>query len=336
MRTSVRLSALALAVLWLAGTPSFAYAQAAGAGADFTGVWQPRYQEDQPERIPGPELRDYLGLPISDAARQFADSWDPSRITLPEEQCRVHVSPYIYRGPTNLRIWEEKHPKTQELIAIKHYHSTYEQTRTIYMDGRKHPGPNAPHTWMGFSTGRYDGDMLIVETTHLKQGWVRRNGLPMSDQAKLTEYFVRFGDMFTMVTVLIDPVYLTEPMVKSQEYYRSPRELPAQTWLWVCDPVVEIADRPEGDVPAYLPGEHPFVDEFARRHQLPEIAVRGGAATMYPEFQDVLKKNPPPPPLPPPTRGATRVTGPGQTQGGGQTPGPTPGPTPRQTPGQGR
>jgi hypothetical protein len=171
---------------------------------------------------------------------------------------------------------------------------------------------------MGFSTGRYDGDMLVVETTHLKQGWIRRNGIPMSDRATMTEYFVRFGDMFTRLMILMDPVNLTEPLVKSEEFYRSPRELPAQTWLWVCDPVVEIATREPGDVPAYLPGEHPFTDEFARRHQLPEIAVRGGAATMYPEFQDVLKKNPPPPPLPAPARGASRVTGPGQTQQPGQ------------------
>jgi hypothetical protein len=162
--------------------------------------------------------------------------------------------------------------------------------------------------------------MLVVETTHLKQGGIRRNGIPMSDQAKLTEYYVRFGDMFTMLTILIDPVNLTEPLVKSQEFYRSPRELPAQTWLWVCDPVIEIATREPGEVPAYMPDEHPFKDEFARRHQLPEIAVRGGAATMYPEFQEVLKKNPPPPPLPRPARGATRVTGPpqGQAQGSGQ------------------
>jgi hypothetical protein len=207
-------------------------------------------------------------------------------------------------------VWEERHPKTQDLIAFKHYHSTYEQTRTIWMDGRPHPGPNAAHTWMGFSTGHFEGDMLVVETTHLKQGWVRRNGLPMSDQATMTEYYVRNGDMFTQVVVLVDPVYLTEPLVKSQEYYRSPRELPAQTWLWVCDPVVEIADRPEGAVPAYLPGENPFLDEFARRHQIPMIATQGGAATMYPEFQDVLKKTPLPPPLPPPQRGAARVTGP--------------------------
>ena len=105
------------------------------------------------------------------------------------------------------------------------------------MDGRPHPGPNAPHTWMGFSTGRYDGDMLIVETTHLKQGWVRRNGVPMSDQAKMTEYMVRNGEVMTHIVVLVDPVYLTEPLVKSQEFVRSTRELPARTWLWVCDPV---------------------------------------------------------------------------------------------------
>ena len=288
----------------------------AHAQADMDGTWQPRYHEDQPERIPGPELRDYLGLPINDSARQFADSWDPSRITLPEEQCRVHVSPYIYRGPTNLRIWEEKQPKTQDVVAIKHYHSTYEQTRTIYMDGRPHPGPNAAHTWMGFSTGPWEGDMLVIDTTHLKQGWVRRNGLPMSDQAHMTEYWVRNGDLLTQVVMLFDPVYLTEPLVKSQDFVRSPRELPAQTWLWVCDPVVEIATREEGVVPAYLPGEHPFTDEFARRWGLPEIAVRGGAATMYPEFQDVVKQAPKPAPLPPPTRGASRVTGPGQAQSG--------------------
>src|SRR5919112_2088891 len=123
-------------------------ATAAFAQQDMSGIWQSRfapanaYPEDQTERGPGPELGDYLGLPISNAARQFADSWDTSRITLPEEQCRVHVSPYIYRGPLNLRVWEERDPKTQALIAIKHYISTYEQTRTIWMDGRPHPGPN--------------------------------------------------------------------------------------------------------------------------------------------------------------------------------------------------
>ena len=310
---TTRLSVVLLAVVALAAMSRPAHAQA---GADFTGVWQPRYQEDQPERIPGPELRDYLGLPISDYARQFADSWDPGRIALPEEQCRVHVSAYIYRGPTNLRIWEEKHPKTQDLVAIKHYTSTYEQTRTIWMDGRPHPGPNAPHTWMGFSTGRYDGDMLIVETTHLKQGWIRRNGIPMSDQAKLTEYYVRFGDMLTMLTILIDPVNLTEPLVKSQEFYRSARELPAGTWLWVCDPVVGSPLRTWLGAGVSARREHPF------RTNSPDvisslIAVRRRRRDdVSRSSREVLKKNPPPPPLPPDERGHASIrSSAGQGQG---------------------
>ena len=214
------------------GTVSFlallAWIQAApvSAQSDFSGVWQPRYHEDQPERIPGPELKDYLGLPINDAARQFADSWDSSRITLPEEQCRVHTSPYIMRGPLNVRMWEEKHPTTHQLIAIKLYSSTYEQTRTIWMDGRPHPGPNAPHTWMGFSTGRYDGDMLVVNTSHIKQGWHRRNGIAQSDRTTLTDYFVRNGNVMTHIQVTTDPIWLAEPLVKSQEFVLSERELP--------------------------------------------------------------------------------------------------------------
>ena len=65
------------------GVPLFAQ-------VDLVGEWVARYHEDQPERIPGPELGDYLGLPINDAARLRADSWDASLLTLPEFQCRPY------------------------------------------------------------------------------------------------------------------------------------------------------------------------------------------------------------------------------------------------------
>jgi hypothetical protein len=256
---------------------------------DLAGIWQPRFHEDQPERLAGPELGDYLGLPITDGARRWAESWDPSRLTMPEHQCQVHIAPYISRGPLNLRIWAEKDPKTQEVIAIKQYISTYEQTRTNWMDGRPHPSPNEPHTWMGFSTGRFDGDTLVVDTTHIKQGWVRRNGLPQSDRTTLQERFIRHGDYLTHVTIANDPVYLSEPLLKTQNFALSARELPEQNWLWVCQPVDEIAGRPASDVPAYLPGENPFLAEFIKRHNIPEIAARGGAETAYPEFASRLK-----------------------------------------------
>ena len=254
------------------------------AQSDFSGTWGARYQEDFPERIPGPDLGDYLGLPITPGARQFADSWDPSRITLEEEQCRVHVSPYIYRGPLNLRVWEERDPQTQQLIAIKHHISTYDQTRTIYMDGRPHPGPLVRHTWMGFSTGRWEGNMLVVRTTHIKQGWHRRNGLPMSDQATLTEFFVRDGEIMTRVSVTHDPIYLTEPLVKSEDFTHSTVSQAGGSFMFKCKPVVEVADRQKGIVPSYQLGENPFLQETRDRFSLPEIALRGGAETMYPEF----------------------------------------------------
>jgi hypothetical protein len=103
------------------------------------GDWVGTFHEDQPERGPGPELGDYLGIPVNAAGRQYADSWDASRLTLPEHQCRAHVSPYIYRGPIRVRITEEIDPGTQTVIAIKHFLSTYAQERTIWLDGRPHP-----------------------------------------------------------------------------------------------------------------------------------------------------------------------------------------------------
>ena len=255
-----------------------------------SGVWTSLRQEDSVERGQGPELGDYLGIPINDSARLFAESWDSSRLTLQEHQCRVHVVPYIYFGPLNLRIWEEKDPQTQKLVAIGNYISTYEQSRTIWMDGRPHPSANAAHTFMGFSTGLWEGDVLTVTTTHIKQGWLRRNGLPESDQATLVEHFIRHGNYLTHVTVLTDPVYLTQPLVKTQDFVLAERD--PGNWLWPCEYVEEILNRPKGEVPHFLPGENPFLKEFPERYGIPAEAARGGAQTMYPEYQKKLSAMP--------------------------------------------
>jgi hypothetical protein len=262
---------------------------------DLTGIWSPVFHEDQPERIPGPELVDYLGLPINDAARQWALAWDPSRLTLPEHQCQVHTVAYMYRGPLLLRVWEERDPQTQELIAIRQYISNYEQNRTIYMDGRPHPPPYAAHTWMGFSTGRWEGNILTVTTTHIKQGWHRRNGLPSSDRITLVEHFIRHDDHLTHVTVVTDPDYLTEPLIKSQDVTLNVSVEGIGTgglttgWLYPCEYVEELPGRSRYEVQSYTPGENPFVMEFAERHKVPVAAAMGGAETMYPEYRSKLK-----------------------------------------------
>ena len=267
------------------------YAQSAGAiapspGLDLSGNWAPVLHEDFPERIPGPELVNFAGLPINEGAREFALSWDASRLTVPEHQCQVHVASYIYRGPLQLRIWEERDPQSQRVIAINQYIQNYEQNRTIWMDGRPHPPEGASHTWMGFSTGKWEGNILTVYTTHMKEGWIRRNGLPVSDQATLVEHFIRHGNILTHVSIVTDPNYLTEPLIKSQDFNQVIPE--GQNWLYPCDPVVEI-ERPRGAVPHYLPGENPFLHEFADKFKIPLEAALGGAETMYPEYQAKLK-----------------------------------------------
>ena len=176
-------------------------AASAFAQIDLTGEWAPRFHEDQPERIPGPEIGDYLGLPITPEARMRADAWDASLLTLPEHQCKPHPSDYGPRGPANIRIWKEVDTATQQIIAWHTHISWQAPERTIWMDGRPHPGPNAPHTWQGFSTGEWKGDILVVTTTHLKIGWIRRNGVPRSDSATLTEHWIRHDDQLTLVKI---------------------------------------------------------------------------------------------------------------------------------------
>ncbi|MFM2125070.1 MAG: hypothetical protein RL328_1521 [Acidobacteriota bacterium] len=257
------------------------------AQVDLSGAWAPDRHEDATERGPGPDLVDYLGLPINDFARQWALAWAPDRLGLQEHQCQVHTAAYIHRGPLRLRIWEERDEQTQNIVAIHMYSSTYEQNRVIFMDGRPHPAEYAPHTWMGFSTGRWDGNVLTVTTTHIKQGWHRRNGLPSSDRITLLEHFIRHGDGLTHVSIVTDPDYLTEPLIKSDDY--SAVADSQGNWLWPCEYVNELPGHARDRVPSFLPGTNPFLKEFAEKHSLTQRDVLGGAETMYPEFRDQRK-----------------------------------------------
>jgi glyoxylase-like metal-dependent hydrolase (beta-lactamase superfamily II) len=122
----------------------------------------------------------------------------------------------------------------------------------------------------------------------MKNGALRRgNGVPQSDHATLTEYFVRHGDHLTNVTVVTDPVFLTEPMVRSNDYYRQPVDPGA--WLYACDDGEQILDRPEDEVPHYLFGKQPYAREFSARYKLPLAASLLGGVTMYPDLGTRLR-----------------------------------------------
>jgi hypothetical protein len=296
----LRIAGLAVAMLVLLGSPAFAQ-------IDLAGIYNPLMHEDATERAPGPDVGDYLGLPINDASRMRGETWSASILTLSEHTCKPHPSTYGARGVGALRIRYSWDPTTENLTKIDLQIQWMEQYREIWMDGRPHPPEYAAHTWQGFSTGHFEGNVLVVDTTHLKAGWIRRNGIALSDRAIMQERYFKHGDYITHTSYIWDPVYFTEPIVRTNGFQLNPNAAAIQPYP--CLPAVEVVHA-RGEVPSFLPGTSNYEVEFARKHNLPVEAVRGGAQTAYPEF---MKKFPKPaydgPPAPPRT---TRTAAGGQ------------------------
>ena len=289
MRHHERLIVFVCTAILLAAAP-------ARAQIDLTGMWATQMHEDQPHRVPGAELGDYTGLPINDAARQKASSWDASVLTLPERMAQPHAPQYFMRGPgPDMRIQERTDPATGELVAYTIEGMFGRNDRMIWMDGRPHPSKYAEHLWTGFSTGRIVGNQLIVTTTHMKFGVIQRNGVPSSPNATMTEIFTRHGDMLTMMSVVDDPAFLEEPMVRTQHWVLSSNIRPDERWTF------EVVDEIAGRDPAIVP-HNPLgtkQDGFAKSHGIPFVATQGGRETIYPEYALKLRQmvlaNPPAP-----------------------------------------
>jgi glyoxylase-like metal-dependent hydrolase (beta-lactamase superfamily II) len=283
MRTLVyTVTALGAAVLLVVPLAGQNAAPPPAPGLDLAGYWNNVFHQDPGLGTGGGMLVDYGGIPINEAARMYALSWDASRMTVRQQQCPGYVIPYFYFAPQSYRFWEDRDATTQELLAIKMYTQTSEQTRTIWMDGRPHPPAYAPHTWTGFSTGTWDGHILKAHTTHLKRMWQRVNGVPQSDAATVDEYFIRHGDRITYVSIVTDPVYLAEPWIRSLDFTHTMRD-PA-SWLYACDDAEQIVGRPDDVIPNHLFGENPYLREYAQLRQVPLLGALGGPETTNPDF----------------------------------------------------
>lgn len=242
---------------------------------DFSGEWAPVQDEDN---TGNPYIGEFIGIPLSHASLLRSEAWEASYQTLPEWQCRPHGAMYISRGPSQVRIWKEVDPVTRQITA---WHAEWLRSidNPYYINSHPRPSEFAAHTWGGFSTAEFVGDMLKITTTHLKEDYYRRNGVPSSDLATLTQYWIRRGDYLTWILIAYDPVYLTEPMIRSSEYRLA---LNQQIPPYPCDVIKEVV-RPKGDVPHYMPGANPFLGEFAKKYNLPVELTMGGAESMYPE-----------------------------------------------------
>ncbi|PYS27357.1 MAG: hypothetical protein DMG11_16695 [Acidobacteria bacterium] len=287
-RTRIAGLLLLLVVAMLVNVPTFSQE---GVGrqdspTDFSGEWIVRNNED-----PGqPPLGDYTGIPFNDAGRQRAETTAESIWGTPEYQCRPHSAPHQWRGVGGARFIKEIDPLTRELTA---YHVQFWRSldRPIYLDGRPHPPAWAPHSWTGFSTGKWEGNTLVVTTTHLKDGYLKRSGPQTSDMYTMTEYITRHDSLLTIFMIVDDPIYLTEPFIQSTTYQLDPS---SQIRL---EPCTTSFDENGGSdphaVPHSLPGKNTFLTEWLERDNwVPAVAARGGAETTYPEYRS--RPNAPP------------------------------------------
>jgi hypothetical protein len=260
-------------------------------GLDIAGLWRPLARNQDGSGMTG----DMAGVPVSDGLRARAQSWSPDDFDVAEWVCRPHAWDYSLEGPLSpIRFWPEIDQPTQKVIAYHGHINQQEQETTIWMDGRPHPPENTIHTWSGFTTGEWDGDVLVTTTTHLKEAYIRRSGLMRSDRAVIRTRWRRIGNYLQATTIMYDPLNLTEPYIRS-------------SMMWIDDPAMVMAPYPceeatetaipRGTVPHFLPGKSPLPGlnpELTDRFGTPYEPRLGGAATMYPEYIAKMRTMPRP------------------------------------------
>ena len=284
------------------------FTASAAAQTELAGSWAARNHEDGLERGGGPYAVDYTGLPINEEGRARGLSYSADQLSMIEHQCGQWPPFYLVKGPFGMKIWNDIDPVTGNTIALVIGAWEDKGLQRIWMDGRSHPSSLAPHDRGGFTTGEWEGTTLVTFTTHIKAGSLRRNGAPLSDQATIEAHFIRHGDILTVLEIIDDPVYLTEPELVSKSFVPDPNPMSP-----VGPPCVAGYEGvPEGKVPHYLPGTNPSIDELTKFYGIPREATLGGAETMYPEYRKKMKDRfvrpekctqncgaPPPPPAAP-------------------------------------
>lgn len=213
------------------GPPQPPASPKAAAPVDLTGYWVALVTEDWRYRMTMPPKGDTAGVPLNQAGRQAAEAWDPARDEIAGEQCKAYGAGGIMRMPGRLHIsWQDEQTLKLETDAGT-------QTRTF---GFREPRGQAGD-WQGVSGASWDrstsamgaggpfgapaarGGSLKAVTTKMKPGYLRRNGVPYSADAVITEYFDRFdvpnGDSLLVVsTELVDPTYLAQPFWTSTHF----------------------------------------------------------------------------------------------------------------------
>jgi hypothetical protein len=194
--------------------------------------------EDWPQRMLPPRKGEYTRIPMTAAARKVADTWDPARDEAAGEQCKGYAAPAIMRLPSRVEIsWQDD-------STLKLDIDTGMQTR-VFRFGQ--PEPQGARSWQGWSAASWQlsgtteqfypgptslgqikrAGSLKVDTTNLRAGYLRKNGVPFSENAFMTEYYSLIveddGNQYLVIqTFVADPRYLTGHFVRTLQFKREP------------------------------------------------------------------------------------------------------------------
>jgi len=206
---------------------------------ELTGYWTALITDDWQYRMIVPARGDYSWVPLNAEGRRVADTWDPERDEAAGEACKGYAAPAIMRLPTRLHItWENADTLRVET-------DTGSQTRLFHFN---QPQPQGARTWQGHSVARWlypgagqqagafrddavvetsGGGSLQVDTSYLRPGYLRRNGVPYSEDAFMTEFFNVLtgaeGEQYLAIQTFVDdPVYLTQHFMRTLQFKREP------------------------------------------------------------------------------------------------------------------
>ena len=195
---------------------------------DLAGTWVSVVTEDWRWRMVTPPKGDYPRVPLNPEGRKMADSWDLARDGAEGNLCRAFGAGGIMRMPGRLQVaWADSN-------TLKIDYDAGTQTRLLHFD--KSLKPPAERTWQGWSTAEWEfaagegrgaagagrtGTLKVV-TTRMRAGYLRKNGVPYSEDTVMTEYVDRhadFGDQwFTVMAIIEDPKYLSQPFVLTTSF----------------------------------------------------------------------------------------------------------------------
>lgn len=213
----------------------------AAAPVDLTGYWVSVIAEDWRWRMVTPLKGDSSSIPVTPEARKVLDAWDPAKDEAAALQCKAYGAAGLMRLPGRVHItWQDD-------TTLKLETDAGTQTRLFHFAGTP-PATEKP-SWQGYSVANWErppqtpgapptlpifatrigtrGRALEATTTHLRPGYLRKNGVPYGDRVSLTEFFDYYkepnGDeWFTVTTVVRDPQYLIGPFITSSDFKKEP------------------------------------------------------------------------------------------------------------------